>query len=93
VDLSGFINTIKHAILKILNKPQQEFSLKPFDCSYCMTHHIGLIYLIIIGNLNMMTYATLITLAYLTPVIKDLMILVKDSMITFVDYLYRKTIS
>ena len=30
IDLSGFVDTVKRTILKILGRPPQDFSLKPF---------------------------------------------------------------
>lgn len=54
VDISGVIDSIKYGIWKwVFNgkRDYQEFRLKPFDCSLCMTFWIGLIY--IIPNFNL----------------------------------------
>lgn len=93
IDLSGFVNTVKRTILKILGRPPQDFSLKPFDCSYCMTHHISVIYLLCINELTLLNYVMVLFLAFLTPVIRDLMMWLRDFMTTVVDWVYRKTIS
>lgn len=93
IDLSGFIHTIKRTILKILGKPYQEFSLKPFDCSYCMTHHISVIYLLCINELTLLNYVMVLFLAFLTPVMRDLMIWLRDFLTRIVDWIYTKTIS
>lgn len=93
IDLSGFIQTIKRTILKLLGRPPQDFSLKPFDCSYCMTHHISVIYLLCINQFTLINYVIVLSLAFMTPVIKDLMIYLKDLLTAFVDWLYRISIS
>lgn len=88
IDLSGITTNIKNRICKFLNKPQQDFSIKPFDCSYCMTHWIGLFYLIITHQFSLFAYAILLFFCFMTPVVKDLMIWFKDLMTTIVDKLY-----
>ena len=93
IDLSGFINTLKRWILKLLGRPPQDFSLKPFDCSYCMTHHVSVIYLLCINQFTLINYVIVLSLAFMTPVIKDLMIYLKDLLTAFVDWLYRISIS
>lgn len=93
IDLSGFIQTIKRTILKMLGRPPQDFSLKPFDCSYCMTHHVSVIYLLCINQFTLINYVIVLSLAFMTPVIKDLMIYLKDILTAFVDWLYRISIS
>ena len=93
IDLSGFIQTIKRTILKLLGRPPQDFSLKPFDCSYCMTHHVSVIYLLCINQFTLINYVIVLSLAFMTPVIKDLMIYLKDLLTAFVDWLYRISIS
>lgn len=47
IDISGFMDSVKHMIWKWLfgNKREyREFPLKPFDCSLCMTFWVGLIW-------------------------------------------------
>lgn len=88
IDLSGFIQNVKYLICKLLNKPQQDFPLKPFDCSYCTTHWIGLIYLIITKEISVLSYAILLLVCFFTPLIKDLLMIIKDLMTKIVDKLY-----
>lgn len=45
---------------------------KPFSCSLCMTHWIGLIWLLCTGSLTLPLYAWLLLLSLLTPVIQDI---------------------
>lgn len=52
IDLSGIIPNIKNTISSYLTKDKiksSNFSIKPFDCSLCMMHWVGLIYIICTG--------------------------------------------
>lgn len=93
IDLSGFITQIKKWICKFLKKPYQDFTLKPIDCSFCMTHHLGLIYLLLTKELTLITYTFLLLIAFSTPIIKDLFVLFKDLMGRLMDGIYNRYIS
>lgn len=92
IDLSGFIGHVKRWIWRWVwgkKQPYNEFSLKPIDCSYCMSHHIGLLYLLISGKWTLLAYAYLCLLSFLTPIIKDALILIKDILIKGIDIIYK----
>lgn len=89
IDISGFVDTVKHWIWKWLYKTKEyrDFNLKPFDCSLCATWWSGLIYLCFTGlSWEMVAYVAL--LAYLTPIFKDIILFIKDLMIKIIDELY-----
>ncbi len=86
IDLSGFIGEMEQLLTKWLNV--KAHIPKPFSCSYCMTHHIGLLYLLFTGNVTLTNYLILLTLAYLTPVIGSVMMLMKDLMVKAIDAVY-----
>lgn len=68
VDVSGFIETLQKGLkrwLKLNSLP----TLKPFSCSFCMTHHVSVIFLLLTHNFNIFTYSTVLLLSALTPVI------------------------
>lgn len=91
VDLSGFIDTLKHWIWKWVWKGKREFrdfDFRPLSCSYCMLHHLGLLYLLIAGKWTLPAYVFLLFLSYLTPIIKDLIQMVKDICIRILDMIY-----
>lgn len=90
IDLSGFITTLKHWIWRWLhgNKPYVDFDFRPFECSYCMTHWTGLLYLIIAGKWSIALYAYLLVLCYMTPVIKSIIELVRDFISSIIDGIY-----
>lgn len=91
VDLSGFVDTVKHWIWRWLhgNKPYVDFDFRPFECSYCMTHWCGLLYMVIVGDITLFNYAYLLFLCFLTPVIKDVIVLVRDFLSDVIEGIYR----
>lgn len=91
VDISGFISTVKHWLWKWLhpNTLYRDFPFKPFGCSYCMTHHVGLLYLLISGNFTLPAYVFLLLLAYLTPVIGMALQMVYDFLVSLINVVYR----
>lgn len=83
-DLSGYITSIKRAIWKWVfgnTKPFQEFDLKPFDCSLCMTHHILLLYLLFTCQFSIVTYFIVCLLSLLSSNITSMLLLFKDFLI------------
>lgn len=77
VDYSGFVDNIKMIIFKFLlgrNMPYKEYSLKPFDCSLCMSFWTVLAYLIFnhMGLLDSFLIASLsgFTAKIISPVFK-----------------------
>lgn len=75
IDLSGFIDSVEWWLSRTLNIKAR--IPKPFSCSYCMTHHIAVLYLLIAGQLTLLNYVFVLLVAFLTPQIKDMLLLVK----------------
>ena len=95
VDISGFIDSIKYGISWLLTKgklPKTNYSIKPFDCSLCMTFWTGLIYLLIIGQVTLPLLAFLLLLAISTTIIKETINLIKDLVIKLINIIYDKFI-
>lgn len=95
IDISGFIESLKLLISKLLTKSQlqsTQYRIKPFDCSFCMTFWVGLIYTIVTGEFNLVTLAAILLIAFMTEPIKQLLILVKDLLIKIIDVIYGKVI-
>lgn len=76
VDISGFVDSIKVFIGKVLGI--NNVSLKPFDCSLCMTFWVSMCYLIYTNELNLTTVMVTLLLSVMTPVISDLIYFVRD---------------
>ena len=86
VDLSGIILVLKKKLWKTLYGIipfKEDWSLKPFDCSLCMTFWIGLIYLIITGSFTIPFIGYVCLLSFLTPVIQEILLITKDLLIRF----------
>lgn len=84
VDLSGFVETVKKWIWRLLkgkDKPYKDFNFKPFDCSLCMSHHCMFIWALCTGNLSLPIYAVICGLSFLSSNITGFMSLIKDLLI------------
>lgn len=80
LDITGISDEIKRWVWNYTypGRPYKGFSFKPWTCSLCMTHHIGLLYLIIWGKFSLLLYVLLLLLAIFTPITKNIILLVKD---------------
>ena len=90
IDISGVVDSIKRLVWRWVYKGKREyrdFSVKPFDCSLCSTWWCGLIYLCF-TQLSFVNVAYVALLAFLTPVFKDVLILVKDFITKMIDAIY-----
>jgi hypothetical protein len=93
IDLSGFVENFKSALSKLLTKGKisnSNYTLKPFDCSLCMTFWLSLIYLIIQNEVTLITTTYTLVIALLTPQINDLIKLVEDLITKLINIVYRK---
>ena len=87
VDISGFIDTLKSALNKVITKGKfsnSNFSLKPIDCSLCMVFWAGLIYLIYCNSISLLNIAILLLIAISTPIINDIIRLLQDLIIKLI---------
>lgn len=66
IDKSGIITSLKSGIRNYLQI--KDVTLKPFDCSLCMTHWICLLYLVI-TNFSLELYLFVCALSFMTPLI------------------------
>ena len=80
LDISGFWKEASAAVKRWLTggKMHRPFQLKPFSCSLCMTFWTGIVYLLFTGHLTVGNLAYVCLLAFLTPRIKDLLLVVSD---------------
>ena len=90
IDLSGITDSIKSALKRIVTKGRMSdpnYSLKPIDCSFCITFWTGLIYMLITHSLTLWMTAYLLCICVMTPVIKDILILIKETLLKIIRYL------
>lgn len=76
IDISGVIDSIKEFIGKKLNITNVR--LKPLDCPFCINFWVSLVYLIWVGELNLTTVMATLLLSVMTPVIVDIIYLIRD---------------
>ena len=91
IDDSGFIDSVKRGISKLLTNGKiitDNFDLKPFSCSYCMQVWCGLAYLLIIGQFTIPYIAFNFLLAVMVPINKDLVNLLRDLFIKLINKIY-----
>lgn len=80
IDVSGFIDVIKRRIWGILYKgiPYTTWSLKPLDCSVCLTFWIGLFY---IGFSSLLGIALVCVFSLISPVTYNVLIGIREMLI------------
>ena len=81
VDQSGFINEFKSWLKKVLTKGKMSdpsYSLKPFDCSLCMTFWISLIYLLVFGLFSIESFMLICLSSWLTQFTNDIFNIIKE---------------
>ena len=90
IDLSGFTDSWKSGLKRLLTKGRMSdpnYSLKPFDCSFCITWWTGLIYLLVIHSVSLWMLAYLLCICVMTPVIRDILVLVRETLLKIIRYL------
>lgn len=76
-DLSGFPEDgIKPLLRRLTGSPGEPSKI--FTCSLCQTHWAGLLYLLLTGNLSLLSYAFVLFMAFMTPVTGGVLFLVRD---------------
>ena len=86
IDISGFVHSIKVAIGKFLGISPNSFRIKPFDCSFCMTFWVSMIYLLVVGRFSLVNIAIVLLLCCLTTPLKNLIMSVRDKLTKWMDF-------
>ena len=86
IDISGFVHSIKAAIGKYLGISPNSFRIKPFDCSFCMTFWVSVIYLLVVGRFTLLNIAVVLLLCCLTTPLKNLVMSVRDKLTKWMDF-------
>lgn len=87
VDVSGFIDTIKSLLKRIMTGGKMSdpnYSLKPIDCSLCMSFWTNLIYTIATGQFSLWILTFILLCSVMTPVIRDIIFTIRDLMIKLI---------
>ena len=86
IDISGFVHSIKVTIGKYLKISPNSFRIKPFDCSFCMTFWVSMIYLLVVGRFTLVNIAVVLLLCCLTTPLKNLVMSVRDKLTKWMDF-------
>ena len=98
VDLSGAIEHLVKPIVKhfLHIPPHKDINLPLIECSLCCVWWFNLIYICNVSIANAFTFnqflilvSVLALVSFLTPVIKDILILIKDLIIRFIEVFYK----
>lgn len=83
IDISGFIDSIKEFIGRLLNI--SNVRLKPLDCSFCLNFWVSMVYLLITNELSITAVMVTLLLSVMTPVIQDLIYVIRDLISTIIN--------
>ena len=86
VDISGFVDSVKTLIGKVLGI--NNVKLKPLDCSFCVNWWLSLAYLLITNELSITAVMVTLLLSTITPVIGDLIYLIRDLIGKIINKIY-----
>ena len=86
VDISGFIDSIKTLIGKVLGI--NNVSLKPIDCSFCLNFWASLGYFVIRNELSITAVMVILLLSTMTTIIKDAIYLIRDLIGKIINKIY-----
>ena len=81
IDDSGFVDTMKEKLSRLLTKNKMttsNFRLRPFDCSYCMQFWANMIYIIITHHFTIPYIAFTLLLSSYTRLTKDILDTIRD---------------
>ena len=92
IDISGAVEHLVYPLVKRLLKipKTSRIEVPLISCSLCMTFWTGIIYIICMGEFTLLNLFFVCVCAFLTPHIKDLFILVRDTLTLIQNKIYDK---
>lgn len=91
IDLSGAMDKANRLVWSKLYKgiKYTDWTIPLLGCSLCCTWWASLLYILVTGQLSFLMIAYIALIAFMTPIIKDIMILLKDASTKLIDVIYR----
>ena len=100
IDISGFFREISKHIYRWIFDNKKEMPenfdwdyvsifFHPLKCSLCASFWIGIIYILTTGTFTILNFGYVALLSFLTPVLKDILILVKDILTTITNIAFK----
>ena len=93
VDLTDFPNNIKKFIMWCITlgkSTRTNYRIHLIDCSLCIIHWVGILYLVIMDEFTIVHYAFVCLLALFSDVIGGFIMFVKDLLISVLERLKTK---
>ena len=87
-DVSGFPQDGLTPLIRKITGSKTGTISKIFTCSFCQMNWAGLAYLIITGQFSLLSYAIVLLLATMTPVIYAGVMFIKDLFFKVFEFLY-----
>ena len=75
IDISGFVENLKRLIFRLLNGKSvkyKEFNFKPFDCSFCFSFWVNLIFLFVTNSFSIPFLLMILVWSWSTVYIKEM---------------------
>lgn len=88
IDLSGVLDEMEAGLAKWLKVKSVRIP-KPFSCSLCMAWWSGLVLIAVCQSFTLFWIAVVAVLAFLTPQIYNLLLVVRDGIDTLIELLGR----
>ena len=93
IDLSGFVDEmVKRLYYKYIKVGDYHTlipKLKPLTCSLCLSFWAGIIYLLITSQFTILMLGYVCLLAFLTPIIGDILVMIKDALNKIINLIYK----
>ena len=100
IDISGFFRTIAAHIYRWTFNNKKEMpdnfdwdnvfiGFHIFKCSLCATFWAGIIYLLATSTFTILNLGYVVLLAFLTPILKDMLLLTKDALTTVLNIAFK----
>ena len=93
IDLSGFVDEmVKRLYYKYIKVGDYHTlipKLKPLTCSLCLSFWAGIIYLLITSQFTILMIGYVCLLAFLSPVIGDILVMIKDAVNKIINLIYK----
>lgn len=90
VDCSGVMESVRDAVAKWLHAPAERVSIKPLDCSKCLTVWVGLGYALVVGELSLPILCYLLLLGVMTPNIATAVNITTEAVRCLLERIYNK---
>lgn len=90
IDILGFAEEMKIKLFKFVkgkNVIYRPYSLRPLDCSLCLSFWIGVLILIFNLKLTIINIAYVCMISFFTPQFKDVLLTIQDFVQNIIDFI------